>query len=317
LQQNLYISDSDIFFFGIEGIWDKVDSKIEGFGLTFPPLDISRRNTAYYLQNLYNGQKRWVLQTGVRIDDNSSFETVVTPKVSTAYEFKSTKTKLRGSWGLGYRAPTIQEQFFPVFGNPELEPEKSKSWELGLQQRIMNESIIMAAAYFWIDYHDLIQKSPTGVDNIGNARTRGVESSLEIRPFSALTVKANYTYLDAKDRDKGRELPFRSRHRGNLSLLYAPIVNLTINMDINLVSSQVLSADFTMLDGTTRLSGQSSPGFARVDLSGTYYLFGGFLGFRETRFFIRVRNLFDRDYQDVPGFPAPGKGILGGVTATL
>jgi vitamin B12 transporter len=132
-----------------------------------------------------------------------------------------------------------------------------------------------------------------------------------------LTVKANYTYLDAKDRISGQALPFRSRHRGNISLLYAPLINLTMNMDINLVSSQILSADFNLLDGTTRLSGQTSPGFARVDLSGTYYLFGNLLSFRETQFFIRIRNLFDRDYQEVPGFPAPGRGISGGITVIL
>ncbi len=314
LQQNLYMGNSDIFSFGVEGTWDKVDSKIEGFGFSFPSLEMSRRNMAYYLQNLYKGQKRWVLQTGVRIDDNSSFETVVTPKVSTAYEFESTKTKFRGSWGLGYRAPTIQEQFFPVFGNPELEPEKSMSWEVGLQQRVVRETILLDTAYFWIDYDNLIQKDPTSVAN-QKAISRGVESILEIRSLPALTVKANYTYLDAKNKTTGRKLPFRSRHRGNISLLYAPLVNLTMNLDINLVSSQALSVDFILPDGT--ILHDRSPGFARVDLSGTYYLFGNFLGFRETRFFIKVRNLFDQDYQDVPGFPAPGRGILGGVTVTF
>ncbi len=314
-QQNIYIGSSDTFSFGVEWNWDQVDSKIEAFGLSFPPVDQSRRNTAYYLQNLYKEQKQWVLQTGIRIDDNSSFETVVDPKVSTAYEFESTKTKLRGSWGMGYRAPTIQDQFFPVFGNPGLEPEKSRSWDLGFQQRVMNENIIMDAAYFWIDYDDLIQRSPMGVANIGKARTRGLESILEIRSIPALTVKTNYAYLDATNRITGERLPFRSKHRGNIGLLFAPIVNLTINMDINFVSSQALSANFILLDGTV-LSGKS-PGFARVDLSGTYYLFRGFLGFRETRFFIKIRNLLDRDYQDIPGFPAPGIGLSGGMVVIL
>ena len=216
---------------------------------------------------------------------------------------------------MGFRAPTIQEQFFPIFGNPELEPEKSKSWEVGLQQGLLGETIVVDTAYFQIDYNNLIQKSPTGVANIGKARTRGVESALEIRSLPTITLKASYTYLDSKDRITGSELPFRPRHREKISLLYIPMANLTIDLDIYLVSSQALSADFILLDGTL-LTGRS-PGYTRVDLSGTYYLFGGFLGFRETRFFVKIRNLFDRDYQDVPGFPAPGIGFSGGITITI
>jgi outer membrane receptor protein involved in Fe transport len=114
---------------------------------------------------------------------------------------------------------------------------------------------------------------------------------------------------------KGQELPFRPRHRGNIGFLFAPMVNLAINLDMHLVSSQALSAEFILLDGT--LLRDRSPGYTRVDLSGTYYLFGGLLGFRETRFFTKIRNLFDRDYQDVPGFPAPGIGFSGGMMIIL
>ena len=312
-QQNIYADDSDTFTFGIEWKRDSVDSSIEIFGVPFAfSVDKSRRNIAYYFQNLFKWEDRFILQAGVRTDDNASFETVVNPKVSSAYEFKSTKTKLRASWGNGFRAPTIQEQFFPMLGNPELEPEKSRSWEAGLQQMLAGQTIIMDAAYYWIDYDNLIQKSPTGVSNIGKARTHGVESALEIRSLPALTVKANYTYLHAEDLITGQELPFRSRQRGNISLLFTPMINLALDLDLNLVSSQALSADFILLDGFRRTG--RSPGYGRVDLSGTYYLFGNFLGFRETRFFIKIRNLFDRDYQDVPGFPAPGIGSTGGMT---
>ena len=312
LQQNLHVSDSDTLSFGMERTRDIVNSEIVAFDFPFP-VDESRQNTAYYLQNLFKWEKRFVLQAGVRVDDNESFGTVTNPKVSTAYEFKSTGTKLRGSWGTGFRAPTIQELFFPIFGNPELDPEKSRGWETGVQQKILGETVILDVAYFRIDYEDLIQKSPTGVANIGEARTQGVESALQIHPFSVLTVKANYTYLDAEDKVTDEELPFRPRHQGNISLLYAPTVSFVANMDINMVGSQALSADFILLDGS-RLQGHS-PGYTRVDLSATYHLFGRFFSLRETRFFVKVLNLFDRDYQQVPGFPAPGVSFLAGLSA--
>jgi outer membrane receptor protein involved in Fe transport len=92
-------------------------------------------------------------------------------------------------------------------------------------------------------------------------------------------------------------------------------VNFAANLDINMVSSQVLPLDVVTLDGSL-LTGDA-PGYARVDLSATYHLFGGSLGIQESRLFIKVNNLFDRDYQEVPGFPAPGINFLAGISAEL
>lgn len=157
LQQNLLVSDSDTFSFGVERKSDEVDSEIESFG-TLYPIKKSRYNIGYYFQNLFKWQKQFVLQTGVRVDDNQSFGTVMDPKVSSAYEFQTIGTKLRASWGTGFRAPTIQELFFPIFGNPDLQPEKSRSWEAGIQQKIIGEALLLDVVYFRIDYRDLIHR---------------------------------------------------------------------------------------------------------------------------------------------------------------
>jgi vitamin B12 transporter len=313
-QQNFLISESDTLTFGIERERGSVDSEITVFDMVFP-VDESRENLAYYLQNLFKWEDRFVLQTGIRLDNNSSFDTVISPKISSAYELKSTRTRLRSSWGTGFRAPTIQELFFPVFGNPELESEENRSWEVGVQQRFLGETIIIDVVYFRIDYEDLIQRSPTGVGNIGEARTEGVESAIEVRLVPSLNVKANYTYLGAENKDEDERLPFRPRHQGTIGLLCTPTVSLVVNLDINMVSSQKLPVDFILLDES--LLKDESPGYTRVDLSGAYQLFKPFLGLKEARFFIKVNNLFDKNYQEVPGFPAPGVSFLAGITAIL
>jgi vitamin B12 transporter len=170
-------------------------------------------------------------------------------------------------------------------------------------------------AYYRIDYSDLIQLSPTGVDNIGKARTQGIESSLKVRLHSTLTAQANYTYLDAKDRTTDEELPFRPRNIGNVGLLYTPTVNIFADLDINMVSSQSISGFLVLKDGSV-IQGRS-PGYTRVDLSATYHLFTSLWRIRESSFFVKIKNLFDREYQEVPGFPAPGINFLAGVTATF
>lgn len=314
LQQNLRVSDSDTFSFGVDRKTDEVDSEIVYFGTLFP-VNESRYNFGYYLQNLFKSGKQFVFQVGARLDDNQSFGTVTNPKISSAYELESTGTRLRASWGTGFRAPTIQELFFPAGGNPNLEPEKSRSWEAGIQQKIFGGRVLLDVVYFRIDYRNLIQVGPTSVANIGEARTRGVESSIKARIHSTLTATANYTYLDAKDRSNDVELPFRPRNQGSIGLLYTPIVNFVANLDLNMISSQVINADFTLLDGSL-LQGRS-PGYTRVDLSATYHLFGRYMGIQETRFFVKIKNLLDHDYQEVPGFPAPGINFLAGISADL
>lgn len=314
LQQNIHVSDSDTVTFGFERYKDKVNSDIVWFDMPFP-VEKSRGNSAYYFQNLLYLKERFSLQTGVRLDNNSSFGSVVSPKISAAYGVAASGTRLRGSWGTGFRAPSIQELYFPNFGNPDLDPEKSRSWEGGVQQQILGDRLHLDVAYFRIDFRDLIQRGPTTIGNIGKARTQGVESSLKIRLRSTLTARVNYTYLDAKELSNNTRLPFRPRGQGNVGLLFTPTVNLIINLDINMASSQAIPVDFALPDGSV-LHGRS-PGYTRVDLSGTYHLFGLSMGIHETRLFIRVKNLLDREYQEVPGFPAPGINFLAGLTAVL
>lgn len=320
LQQDIVWLADQVFTVGAEYTADQVNSRVsipivEAVTGPFSPVDRSRASAALYLQQLLKVGKQFSLQAGIRFDRNSQFGNVANPKLSSAYKIESTGTRLRGSWGTGFHAPTIQDLYFPLFGNPELEPERSRNWEIGVQQEIFGKKVLMDLAYYRIDFHDLIQQSPTGVANIGKARTQGVESGLEIHTNSPLSVKANYTYLDAKDRVIGDELPFRPKHQGNISFLYTPTVNFIANLDINMVSSQAVTSDFILLDGS--LLQDRSPGYTRVDLSATYHLFGSSLGFQETRFFIKVKNLFDREYQEIPGFPAPGINFMAGVTAVL
>lgn len=319
LQQNFLWWNDQVFTLGMEYVADRVDSEIsapviEELTGSFSPINRTRANAALYIQQLWKTDKDFVLQAGVRMDENSQFGRAVNPKISSAYTLATTGTRLRAGWGTGFRAPTFQALYFPLFGNPELDPERSWSWEAGVRQEIVGETLVLDVAYFRIDYKDLIQQTP-GFENIGEARTQGVESALEVRLIQEVTVKANYTYLAAEDLDKDERLPFRPRHQGNVSFLYTPTVNLSANLDINMVSSQALTVDLVTPDGSL-LTGEA-PGFTRVDLSAAYHVFGGFFSLREARFFIKVRNLFDREYQEVPGFPAPGASFLAGLSAVF
>ena len=103
-----------------------------------------------------------------------------------SYLLKATDTRLKASWGQGFRAPTFNELFFPAFppcppfGNPDLKPEESDSWDAGVEQHLWERRVRLAATYFRNDFTNLIQ--PTLIDpvnfcfqaqNVGEGAHRG------------------------------------------------------------------------------------------------------------------------------------------------
>ncbi len=319
LQQNVLLSDFDIFSFGVELQWDEVDSTIELFNLPFV-VDKSRRNTGIYLQNLLKFEDLFVFQAGIRYDDNSSFEDVTVPNLATTYEVKPTKTQLRASWGKGFRAPTLQDLFLPVFGNPDLKPEKSEDWEIGLRQRYRQHYIDFV--YYEIDYENLIQQSPLGIANIGNLKTEGIEITLELHPHSSLIVRADFQCFEAaqdcfqgKNQLENNAIPFRPWRQANIKFLFLPTAAVSSTLDVNWVDWQPISANFLRTDGI--LLQDKNPGFTRVDFSTSYDFFGGVLSLQTLKIFLKVRNIFDETYDELPGFPSPGIGFFGGITATI
>ena len=93
---------------------------------------------------------------GIRQDQYNVFGSATTYRVTGGYLHHETGTKLRGSYGTGFRAPTVNQLFFPFFGNPNLQPEKSQGLDVGVDQTLFNERVILSAGYFWTRYRDLI-----------------------------------------------------------------------------------------------------------------------------------------------------------------
>ena len=115
------------------------------------------------------------------------------------YLHQETGTKLRGSYGTGFRAPTINQLFFPDFGNPDLKPEKSKGLDVAVDQTLFNDRVALSAGYFWTRYQNLILAvfDPVGCNftlfgfcaqNIGQSRAEGVEGEREVQTRSRSAV---------------------------------------------------------------------------------------------------------------------------------
>ena len=284
-------------------------------------IDKAIRNLGYYLQEQFQFlDRRLIVIPGIRLDDNQSFGTAWTPSFSAAYLFRETGTKLKGGYAKGFKAPTLNELFFPpgfgcpAFGNPNLDPERS--WELnaGVEQTVLSERVKLGVTYFHREVQDLIEGRPIPGDpfgcfraeNVGRARFDGVEWSLNIKLLTSLTVNANYTYLDWDTADG--KLRRRPRHRGNVNLNY-----LYENLNVNLIANVVGSRDD--FRAASPFGDITKPGYGIFDLASYYSLPWKVAGVKNLTLFGKIENLFNKKYEEADGFRARPLNFLLGVRA--
>jgi vitamin B12 transporter len=144
---------------GIEAQRETLDQR-STFGTTTTSVDPSRTQLGYYTQLLFNWRKQATLLAGVRVEDSSVFGVDTNPRVAASYTLPWLQTKLRGGYATGIRAPSFIENFGTgaptAIGNPNLKPEQSESWEIGLDQPLFDGRALITATYFANTYKDLI-----------------------------------------------------------------------------------------------------------------------------------------------------------------
>lgn len=293
-----------------------------------------RNNKAGYLQGQFDWKKVLFLTAGFRVDGNSTFGTEVTPRVSAAWIVPYLGTKLRGGYGEGIKEPSFIENFGDgsqfVVGNPNLRPERTKSWEVGLDQPVLHGLADFSVTYFHNRFEDLIAfiftptpGCPASFCNVQKARAEGVELAATIRPGYGLTLSGTYTFLDTKVLDdggiggavlpKGEPLLRRPRHAGSLS-----IDHVWHRLHTNLTATFVGDRPDIFTDPATfetrRVTADS---YTTVDLAASYTLLKDTLHLQDLTLFGKIQNLFNADYEQVFGFSAPGTTFLLGLKGTL
>ncbi len=262
-------------------------------------------NNGFYVETQCHCGESLLLTAGFRHDINSVFEDPTTYKFSGAYLFKKTGTRLRGVYATGFRAPTLNELFFPNFGTPTLKPEESTSWEVGLDQELIDGKVNIAVTYFETDFENLIETVDLGgfvfrAQNVAKATVKGVETAIHIDLPQNFRVSTSYTWLNARD-DDGEPLNRRAEHNfsANLSHTWREKLN-------SLVGMRVRSAIRSNSTGT-----QVTGGFTTVRAALSYQVN------KSLRLTARGENLFNENYEEVFGFGQAGVSGYGGFTWTF
>lgn len=273
-------------------------------------------------------QQHSTLALSGRWDDNDSFADIGTWRVAFTQALPATGTTLSAAYGTGQKAPTFYDrfgfstngQFSPVFiGNPNLEPEKSRGWEVGIQQAWWQDRLSMGATYFSERLTDEINGyvtdpvsfTATALNQPGTSHRDGVEISLRARPLHSLETALGYTWLDANqiDRNSGRRVEEvrRAPHSVSASATWTSDDRRT---SLNFHLSHT---------GTREDDSFLPPSYAAARVMLDAYSLAGVTARRELLPWLslqaRLENIFDEQHPEVFGFRS--EGFLGYVGVTV
>lgn len=267
---------------------------------------------------------------GGRVERNESFGIAFVPRATAVFVVRESngsagETRVKTSAGTGIKAPTMAESFsVSMFarGNPDLKPERSRSAEVGVEQRLAGDRVKAELTYFDNRFEDVIQLVTTDPAtfagqyfNTGVTRARGLEVAAEAAPVPWLRARAAYTLLDgrvvasAAPNDRvfrlGAELFRRPRHSGALGLtatwerLFADLNGVFVG--------RFVDNDF----GLFNPSFTESPGHTVWDAR---------LGVRLTRYvtgLISIDNLTNEDYSEPLGYQPLLRTVRAGIRVGL
>ncbi|MFN4895484.1 MAG: TonB-dependent receptor plug domain-containing protein [Pseudomonadota bacterium] len=265
----------------------------------------ARTNSAY-LESRISYEKKAHLDVGARHDNHSIFGGKTTFKAAPAIYLHET-TKLRGSVGTGFKAPSLV-QLYSSYGNRDLQAETSTGWDVGIDQQIIKDSLSTSVTFFRTNFDELItfNSSTFVLENINKATTQGFEVGATHEMLDDLSLRAAYTYTDTENTVTGEGLLRRPRNKGSLTAVYSPTDRLRAQLQWRVYSSR-FDSDFNA-SPPERIS---LGGYGIVDLAVSYQLLDS------VELFGRVDNLFDKEYQDVLGFGTMGAAAYAGVRVEL
>jgi len=296
--------------------------------LTSPPIDHGLRlNHDVYAQQQVNW-KRLSAIAGIRFVHNGSFGNRGVPRVALsllALRGNSilSGTRLRFSYSTGIKEPLLEESFASgpfTIPNPNLKPERNRSFEAGFQQNFLGGNYVLTATYFNNLFRDQIEfaSDPNTFigqyENVNESIAHGAEVEFQGTLSNRLTFNTGYTYTSTQILSAplctpanfcdpllsaGQELIRRPRHSATAMINY-----LSHRWGANLSGSFVgrrADSDFF------GFGIDHAPGYVVVNAGGWYAVTS------RVSTYINVGNLFDKSYNEVVGYPALGINFRAGM----
>jgi len=199
-------------------------------------------------------------------------------------------------------------------GNPDLKPEKSEAWEVGVDQSLAADTVHVGATLFWEDLKDEINTVffpvNTAVNLDGRSERNGVELYFDAQISSQIDMRGTYTYTDSTVPDASGVQVREIRRPKTVASLLFNFESLSgkgnLNVALNYIDEQI-DSDFSTFPATE----VTLDDYYLVNINGSYSVTENF------NLYARINNLFNESYQDVYGFENLGQTIYAGIKVDL
>jgi vitamin B12 transporter len=300
------------------------------FGPFFGRSESGRENRAAFA-HLTGEHGLLAFNAGARLEDNERFGTGATWQGGVSVHLPgSPGTRVRASMGTGIKEPTFYENFAAdgfSLGNPDLDPERSLAWEVGLEHALGD--VIIQATFFDQHLRDLIQyvfpaSDPTEPNfyNVAEATAHGIELAADAR-IGILDAGASYSRLDTQVTDagfdtgpgayfvEGETLLRRPTHTFAMRAAAAPTERARLHSRASFVGSR---ADRRFDPSTFATTREELPAYLLLTLGADWGLLDATDRRPSVMLSVRGENLLDERYEEAWGFPAPGRQLYVGVS---
>lgn len=286
-------------------------------------LSAARENRALYAQGQGEaGRLSYTL--GARLDENSAFGTFRTARLGAGWRINSA-LRLRSSAGTAFKAPNFFENFASGFtvGNPDLQPEESRSGDLGVELTLATGASISVTGFAQeftnlIQYNGSVPPGEPNYENIVAANAGGVEFSATLPRFAGIEAVLGHTWTRTQVEKAGFDSSASANFVAGGKLLRRPTHQTTLQLSRALSGIGQFSAlmlrtgtredrDFSTFPARVVMLG----GFTTVDLSAELQLPSAFG--TATRLVLRAENATDVDFTQVFGFQSPGRILYAGL----
>jgi vitamin B12 transporter len=311
-QNNIYIP-YQVLTTGLEFEEEKTSSEYFEDGIWGPYESIfpqaSNSTYAVYLQDQLNIGNSFFFTSGLRYDNNKSFGSKVTYRLAPAY-LLGTGTKIKATYGTGYKSPSLFYLFDPMYGNRELKPEESRGWDAGVEQYFIGLPLSAGITYFNMQFDQMFGFDPLTYRtiNINKASTEGVEFFINSELIKDLSVKANYTFTQVNDKSDGS---------GSSVLMRRPKHKAALTADFNFANYANAGVELLYVGDRNDIYYSSAwdaaplgvvmDQYTIVNMNLSYELFG------KIKLFTRLENLLNTKYEEIYGFGTPGFSVFAGV----
>jgi vitamin B12 transporter len=307
-QNNLQLTDWNLFTFGIEYQTEQANSDYYSISSYGPYVSLFPSNYAYtsgiYLQDQVRAGNLFAV-IGVRTDKHNLFGTVNTYSIAPAYFIPETGTKIKFTFGTAFHSPSLFDLFDPAYGNAALKPEKNTGWDAGMEQYLYNNQIAVGITYFSNQFENLFgYDSNYRTINIDKAETHGVEFYSTVEVTANTKFKLNYTFLKSNELSgPDQNMPLVRRPENKIGFVLFNTFGNQLNTTVELVYvSKRFDDNFS---GYIPVRITLKP-YTLVNVSASYTLFS------YLDIYGRIDNLFNTAYEEIYGYGVPAlSGYLG------